>query len=171
MTNRIEKGGLEDSINCRNQAQELLRKHLTTAKEAQTDAQKCQTVVDAYDLMIEQKLNRLGWKTGTAERLETKKKIIPQTNIQDNKTMLELYEIFGNRFNANCWTDTLAGYMAWEQFQPNSKGVYTVLEAHKLCYYGDGTKPSYMTIYNAMRKIAKVYGLSWPTHSAGMKVN
>ena len=84
--------------------------------------------------------------------------------------MRKLFDDFGHRFNANSYPQWLAEMMADGTFQPNKKGIYTVLDARNLVEWAIDQKVGYMTIWQAMRRIAKVYNIAWPSHAAGMKV-
>ena len=92
---------------------------------------------------------------------------------------LDMRKLFDNnchRFNNGGWPEFLAMSMGEGYFKPNAKGIFTVLDARQYALDTNQeedwgcTKISYMTIWQAMRKIAKVYNIAWPSHAAGMKV-
>lgn len=85
--------------------------------------------------------------------------------------MAKLYSENCHRFTTNAYPDWLARMMADGSFQPNRKGIYSVVDARNLVENYLGQDVNYMTIWMAMRRITKVYGLAWPVHAAGMKAS
>jgi len=130
--------------------QKKLQLALERLQELQNEKNRIETILDGLNKKIAQEVAG-----------EAKKPL-------SREDMRRLYEEHSYRFNSCCWPNELAQAMADGTLQPNAKGIFTVLDA--LAFAEDFERVNYKTIYNAMRKIAKVYNIAWPSHAAGMKV-